>query len=236
MLWLGTEGVDGPGTAGDRQRLLPDDDGGLLDPMWVDGKLVFSSDRAASFPDRTREQANLWIYDDAPTGEAEPRQLTFQGEGAGYVRDATTDGTRITWHSRGEIHVLDSLDAEPRRLEVTLPGASAAPLTVSPTQNLDAVVPDHTGDASVVSWRGATFWLTHREGPARALAAVSGVRTREPVLLGRTGGWLWPPMPRARMHWRSSRSTATAGTGGCWAGSWGECSTWPRTRPASAWP
>lgn len=187
MLWLGTEGVDGPGTAGDWQRLLPDDDAGLLDPMWVDGKLVFSSDRAASFPDRTREQANLWIYDDAPTGEAEPRQLTFQGEGAGYVRDATTDGTRITWHSRGEIHVLDSLDAEPRRLEVTLPGASAAPLTVSPTQNLDTVVPDHTGDASVVSWRGATFWLTHREGPARALAAVSGVRTREPVLLGRTG-------------------------------------------------
>ncbi|GAB3190658.1 S41 family peptidase [Nesterenkonia suensis] len=198
QLWLGTDGVDGPGTAGRWTRLLPDDDAGLLDPMWVEGQLVVSSDRAATFPERTREQANLWILDgvgdglgdDGGTADAPdvvPRQLTFQGEETGYVRDATTDGTRITWHSRGEIHILDSLDATPRRLEVTLPGSAPAPLRLKPTQNLDTLVPDQTGDASVVSWRGTTWWLTHREGPASALAAEPGVRTREPVVLGQTG-------------------------------------------------
>ncbi len=34
---------------------------------------------------------------------------------------------------------------------------------------------------------GKAFWLAHREGPARALAAESAVRVREPVVLGQTG-------------------------------------------------
>lgn len=188
QLWLSVDDAEGPGTAGPWQRLLPEEPAGLLDPMWVQGRLVISSDRAATFPEKTREQANLWIFDsDGPLdAAAEPRQLTFQGEETGYVRDPTTDGTRITWHSRGEVHVLDALDAQPRRLEVTLPGSAPSPLPLKPTENLDALIPDPTGDASAVSWRGMTFWLTHREGPARALAADSGTRTREPEVLGRT--------------------------------------------------
>ncbi|GAA1182382.1 S41 family peptidase [Nesterenkonia xinjiangensis] len=192
QLWLGVDGVDGPGTAGRWRRLLPEEPAGLLDPLWVDGQLVISSDMAATFPERTREQANLWVLDGAGAegaseADVEAHQLTFQGEETGYVRDATTDGRRITWHSRGEIFILDSLDARPRRLEVALPGSAPAPLRLKPTKNLDVLAPDWTGDASAVSWRGTTWWLTHREGPARALAADSGVRTREPVVLGRSG-------------------------------------------------
>src|SRR5699024_11079570 len=117
----------------------------------------------------------------------EPRRLTDQGEAEGYVRDATTDGTRIVWHSHGEIKVLDSLDAQVRTLEVTLPGTQVQPLSLDPTTGINRISPDRDGNASVVEWRGKTFWLAHREGPARALCADSSIRTREPVVLGATG-------------------------------------------------
>ncbi len=120
--------------------------------MWVDDRLVFVSDRAAEFPNRADEQANLWVWDEP--GTAEPHQLTHQRVEQGYVRDATTDGHRVTWHSRGR---------------------------------LTALAPDHGGDARLVVSQGAAFWLSHREGPARALVADSAVRAREVALLGRTG-------------------------------------------------
>ncbi|GAA4429202.1 S41 family peptidase [Georgenia halophila] len=181
-LWLDKSGK------GRWERLLADDDASLVDPMWIGDALLFVSDRAATFPDRTDEQANLWIWD--TPGKRAPRQLTHQDPETGYVRDATTDGETIAWHSRGRIWLLDALedlDAEPRTLDVTLPGTAPTRTAVAPTENLDALAPDHGGDHSLVGWRGNAFWLAHREGPAHAVVADSGVRVREPVVLGRTG-------------------------------------------------
>jgi len=177
-LWLGT-------AAGEWQRLLAQDTAPLTDPMWVGETLVFTSDRAATFPDRADEQANLWAWDTPGTGE--PRQLTHQGAAEGYVRDASTDGRRVVWASRGQVWLLDGLDDAPRRVEWSLPGVAPQPVPIEPTQNLDALVPDHGADGSLAGWRGNAFWLSHREGPARAVAAEQGVRVREPALLGRTG-------------------------------------------------
>ncbi|GAB2528512.1 S41 family peptidase [Paramicrobacterium agarici] len=176
-LWLSVDGA--------WEQLLRDDEASIVDPMWLGDRLAFVSDRAARFPDHAHEQANIWVMD-AARGD-EPRQVTFQTEDDGYVRDATTDGERIVWHSRGQVRMLSSLDAEPRTVDITLPGVSVAPVSLDSTKNITAIVPDHGGDGSLVSWRGNAFWLSHREGPARALAADSGVRTREPVVLGQTG-------------------------------------------------
>ncbi len=178
-LWMDATGD------GSWERLLADEPASLVDPMWVDDRLLFVSDRAAAFPDRADEQANLWVWD--RPGEGEPRQLTRQGPDEGYVRDASTDGHRVVWHSRGDIWLLDDLEGTPRRLEFTLPGSTPLPFQLKPTQNLDVLVPDHGGDASLVGWRGTAYWLSHRQGPARAVAADPGVRFREPVVLGRTG-------------------------------------------------
>ncbi|WP_235912300.1 S41 family peptidase [Ruania zhangjianzhongii] len=178
-LWLDRTGD------GDWQRLLPEERAALVNPLWLGDALAFVSDRAAGFPDRADEQANLWLWETPGVGE--PRQITHQGPEQGYVRDASTDGTRLTWHSRGRIWLLEDLHAQPRMLPITLPGSTPAPVALDPTVRLEALAPDHTGTASVVNWRGKAFWLTHRDGPARALAAESGVRVREPVLLGRTG-------------------------------------------------
>ncbi len=180
-LWLDRSGDGG------WERLLPDEDASLVDPLWIGDRLLFVSDRAARFPDRADEQANLWVWDEPTVPGSQPRQLTTQDAATGYVRDATTDGVRVTWHSRGRIWLLDSVDAAPRSLEVSLPGTAPARTTAAPTENLTALAPDHGGDHSLVSWRGTAFWLAHREGPAHALVASSGVRVREPVVLGRTG-------------------------------------------------
>src|SRR5690606_29458805 len=46
-LWIGREG----GSSGMAwERVLREDTAGIVDPMWVDGRLVFVSDRAAVLP------------------------------------------------------------------------------------------------------------------------------------------------------------------------------------------
>src|SRR5690625_2488923 len=180
-LWADPQGSD------EWVNLLSHEPAGMVNPIFVGETLLFTSDRAATFPHRSREQANLWIWEDWRSDSTAPRQLTFQTEDEGYVRDATTDGTSITWHSRGSVWILDDVDSAPRQLQVTLPGTEPQPVSIDAKKNLRAVVPDHGADASLVSWRGKTFWLTHRQGPARAIAADSAVRTRDPVHLGRTG-------------------------------------------------
>jgi tricorn protease len=51
---------------------------------------------------------------------------------------------------------------------------------VSAARWFSAAAPDHTGRGSAVSVRGAVHWVTHRSGPARALATTAGVRARLP--------------------------------------------------------
>lgn len=176
---------------GSWSQLLADEPASLVDPMWVEDKLVFASDLAARLPgsqEEAGEQANLWVIDDVFTDDlGEPRQLTRQGPEQGYVRDATTDGRRIVWHSRGKIMLLEHLADQPSDVAITVPGATPKPRRAIPTKHLGPFVPDHGGDSSLVVWRGNAFWLTHRDGPARALVIGSGVRVREPALLGKTG-------------------------------------------------
>ncbi|MBO0609189.1 S41 family peptidase [Myceligenerans salitolerans] len=185
-LWLDRSGD------GAWEQALPEEEAAVLDPMWVGDTLLFTSDRAATFPDHADEQANLWAWDGLATtapGQdpaGAPRRLTFQTAEEGYVRDATTDGARVVWHSRGDLWILDSLDGTPRRLDIALTGAAPRPYAARPAR-IDGLATDQGGDGSLVGWLGTAFWLTHRAGPARALVADPAVRVREPDLLGDTG-------------------------------------------------
>lgn len=112
-----------------------------------------------------------------------------------YARNASTDGTRIIYQCAGNLWVLPSLDpaAEPERLSITLgsPVIGRAPRPISAADHLDALSCDHTGQASAVQVRGTVHWLTHRDGPARALSAIPGPTARTPRTLGRTGQVAW---------------------------------------------
>ena len=108
-----------------------------------------------------------------------------------YARNASTDGERIVYHAAGDIWLLDSLDAPaPRRLEVSLgsPAPDRAPRVVSAADHLGESDCDQTGQASVVEVRGTIHWLTHKDGPARAIHFDLTSRARLPRVLGRSGG------------------------------------------------
>jgi tricorn protease len=173
------------------QRLLPAITASLESPGWVDTRLIFASDHLAEIPGPASEQANLFSTDASALPDATAQQLrqhTFHTVESGYVRDPVTDGSRVVYHARGVIYLLPSLDSEPAPVPIELPALRGRqPYALSTTENLAAIEPDRDATGSVVQWRGKAFYLSHREGPARALAADSGVRIRELAPLGSTG-------------------------------------------------
>jgi tricorn protease len=78
-------------------------------------------------------------------------------------------------------------------VEISLgsPAASRAPRLITAEDHLGDLSCDATGQASAVEVRGTVHWLTHRDGPARALSVVPGARARLPRVLGRSGLVVW---------------------------------------------
>jgi tricorn protease len=162
-------------------RVLTDLDGQLAGPMLIGGRLFFLSDHEGT--------GN--IYSCALDGSGLARHTDHDGM---YARNPATDGQRIVYHVAGDIWILDSPDAAgPRKLEVTLgsPAPARAPRLVSARDHLGSLDCDQTGQASVVEVRGTVHWLTHKDGPARALHVDPAARARLPRVLGETGQAVW---------------------------------------------
>src|SRR6201996_2095147 len=163
-------------------RLLSDLNGQLAAPMIVEGRLVFLSDHEGI--------ANL--YSTTLDGSDLRRHTDHDGF---YARNPATDGTAIVYHVAGEIWRLDSLapDAQPRKLDIqlTAPPAARAPRVITAADHLGELDCDETGQASVVEVRGTVHWLTHADGPARALSVNPNARARLPRILGTTGKVAW---------------------------------------------
>ena len=158
-------------------RVLAGLEGQLGSPMLVAGRLFFLSDHEGT--------GN--IYSCALDGTGVRRHTDHDGF---YARNPATDGHRIVYHVAGDIWVLDGPEApEPRKLEVSLtsPSAARAPRLITARDHLGGLDPDHTGQASAVEVRGTVHWLTHKDGPARALFVDPGARARLPRVLGETG-------------------------------------------------
>ncbi|MFG2822942.1 S41 family peptidase [Kitasatospora sp. NPDC048365] len=165
----------------DRTQLLPGLPGHLASPMPVGGRVAFLSDHEGV--------GNL--YSVALDG-TDLRRHTDHA--AYYAREASSDGTRVVYQHAGDLWLLDDLNAPaPRRLDVPLGGSRAGrrPYQVSAANNVKDLACDATGRAGVVNVRGSLYWLTHREGPARALADTPGVRCRLPAVLGWSGQVAW---------------------------------------------
>ncbi|MFF0049326.1 MULTISPECIES: S41 family peptidase [unclassified Streptomyces] len=171
-LWLAqAPGEDrGPDGAADFARIHEGLDGNIECPMWVGDRLAFLSDHEGVGA----------LYSSLPDGSDLRRHTEADGF---YARHATTDGTRVSYASAGELWLLDDLEgAGPRRVDIRLGGqrADLQPHPVHAGSHLDSASPDRTGRGSAVGTRGAVHWVTHREGPARALAVEPGVRARLP--------------------------------------------------------
>ncbi|CEA07861.1 hypothetical protein BN1051_01186 [Arthrobacter saudimassiliensis] len=159
--WIDRDG------SGEFVRLVPELDGNLSDPMWIDGRIAFLSDHEG--------YGNL--YSVTPQGGDLRRHTDFDGF---YARHAATDGHRIVFESAGRIWLLDSLDDEARVLDIRLGSAATGrrPRPLDVAAHLAGVVPAADGTASVVESHGTLHWLTHRDGPSRTIEATPGVRAR----------------------------------------------------------
>jgi tricorn protease len=162
-LWIDSDGN------GEFERLLPELDGNLADPMWVDGRIAFLSDHEG--------YGNL--YSVLPGGGDLRRHTDHEDF---YVRHASTDGKRVIFESAGELWLLHDLGSEAVRLEITLGSASQGrrPSLLKVAKHLGDVRPDITGEASAVEAHGTIHWLRHKDGPSRVVEATAGVRARLP--------------------------------------------------------
>ncbi|WP_197371762.1 S41 family peptidase, partial [Streptomyces clavuligerus] len=164
-LWIDREG------AGEFTRIHEDLDGNIEYPLWVGERIAFLSDHEGVGA----------LYSSLPDGSGLRRHTPVDGF---YARHAATDGTRVVYASAGELWIVDGLgeDSEPRPVPVRLGGqrTDLRPRIIHADHFVGSAAPDHTGRGSAVEIRGGVHWVTHREGPARALAVEPGVRARIP--------------------------------------------------------
>jgi tricorn protease len=164
-LWIDSDGN------GEFERLVPELDGNLTDPLWVKGRIAFLSDHEG--------YGNL--YSVLPDGSDLRRHTDHEDF---YVRHASTDGNRVIFESAGELWIIPSLDAdaEAAKIPITLGSASPArrPAPLKASKHLGDVVPNAAGTASAVESHGTIHWLRHKDGPSRVVEATPGVRARLP--------------------------------------------------------
>jgi tricorn protease len=163
-------------------RVLADASAQFACPMIVADRLAFISDHEGT--------GNLYS---CSLDGADLRRHTDHADF--YVRNASTDGSRVVYQCAGDLWLLADLspDSSPVRVDVTItsPAAGRATRFVSADDHLDDLSCDLTGQASAVEARGTVHWVTHRDGPARALSAIPGPIARLPRVLGSTGRVVW---------------------------------------------
>jgi tricorn protease len=167
------------GPDGEFRQVLAEVAGQFASPMLAGGRLAFLSDH----------QGTGNVYSCLPDGSDLRRHTDHDGF---YARQASTDGQRVVYQCQGEIWLLDELDAEARRVEITLGPAAPAPppRLLSAEDQLDDLSCDESGRASAIEVAGTVHWLTHTGGPARVLSAAPDARARLPRVLG-TGQVVW---------------------------------------------
>jgi tricorn protease len=177
-LWVASSDDPPPTSHSPFTRVLAEVDGQLSSPILLGGRLFFLSDHEGI--------GN--IYSCALDGTGITRHTDHDGM---YARNLASDGRRIVYHVAGDIWVLDSLEpgAEPRMIELALgsPAAAREPRLVTARDHLGSLDCDKTGRASVVEVRGTVHWLTHKDGPARALHVDPLARARLPRVLSDDG-------------------------------------------------
>ncbi|MFK0105600.1 S41 family peptidase [Streptomyces sp. NPDC091217] len=171
--------------AGDGEfvRLHEELDGNLEYPVWAGERIAFLSDHEGTGALYSSLADGSDLRRHTPHGGTS-RSSEAESGGGFYARHAASDGTRVVYASAGELWLLDDLEgAEPRRLDVRLggPRVDRQPYPVNAARWFGSASPDHTARGSAVLVRGGVHWVTHRSGPARALAAQPGVRARRPV-------------------------------------------------------
>jgi len=143
--------------------------GNLSRPLWLGARIYFVSDHEGI--------GNL--YSCTPEGTHLQRH-TDHAEF--YVRNPSSDGRRIVYHSAGELYVFDPATdmTQPIRVEFHSPRVQGNRKFVPAARYLEEYVVHPAGHSLAVCSRGQLFTCGHWEGPVLQLGQRTGVRYRLP--------------------------------------------------------
>ncbi|MFC7583101.1 hypothetical protein ACFQYP_04350 [Nonomuraea antimicrobica] len=212
--------VDATGD-GEFTRLFADSAAQYWSVSWVGDRIVFLTDAEGT--------GNL--HSALPDGSDLRRHSSHEEF---YARHASSDGQRVVYAHAGDLWLLESLDAEPYRLEIKLGGPRPGRARRPAPLRVGSFATDASGRASVVEIRGSAHWVTHRDGPAGALRVQPGVRVRLPQVLDATGRAVW--VSDAGGEDALEIGTPEARSGRWPPGSSAACWSWPPRPTASTWP
>ncbi|HEY8226611.1 MAG TPA: S41 family peptidase [Pyrinomonadaceae bacterium] len=140
-------------------------------PIWVQDKIYFVSDRTAIF--------NLYSYD---TKSKRTLQLTkYLGQG---VRTASATNDAAVYVQAGRMHLFDLNTNSDRviNVSVTPDTSELAPRTASAMRSLEQILPSATGDRIAFGARGEVLIFDPANGSYKNLTNTPGIAERYPVI------------------------------------------------------
>ena len=150
---------------------LPAGDYNDRNPMWVENRIYFISDRTGIF--------NLYVYDLATK---QTKQLTnYERHG---VRVAAAGAGAIVFLQAGRIHLLDLKNNQEHMIEVRVNADTPElkPRTANVARLIDWVTLNTNGDRVIFNARGEVLTLNPKNGETENLTKTSGAAERYPSI------------------------------------------------------
>ena len=137
-----------------------------LEPMWMDGKIYFLSDRSDKV-------FNLHAYD-PESGEIE----ALTDESTWDIRAADADGGAVIFEAGGELKLFDAESGEVETLSITLNPdlPQLQPGWKSVSDRITAASISKSGKRVAITARGEVFSVPVEDGSVRNISDTSGIR------------------------------------------------------------
>ena len=141
--------------------------GNVSHPMWIGNRIYFHSDHEG--------HGNL--YSCTPEGKDLRRHTDHEGF---YLRNPSTDGSRIVYHAGADLHLFEPKKNRSRRIDVDFrsPRTQRRRKFVDAAGSLESYAPHPSGQSVAVTARGKLFSFANWEGAAVQHGPADGVRHR----------------------------------------------------------
>lgn len=152
------------------ETLLPNDQTTDVNPLWIDDKIYFLSDRDSTM--------NLWSY---TINSKELNQLTkFRGSD---IKSMASNSTQIVYERDGAFHLFELSSKQSQQLSITVTGDFPwAQKTWEDVSNFaQSVSLSSSGKRAIMQSRGEIFTVPTEHGDARNITNSSGVADRRPI-------------------------------------------------------
>ncbi len=141
------------------------------DPMWIDGKVWFASDRDGTL--------DLYVFDPA-SGAVEQRT---HGDRWDVRWPSRGEDGEIVYELAGELEIYDTRGGGVRHLSIVVPddGLHTRPATVSAAGHVESYALSPAGERALFAARGEVFSAPIEHGPTRDLTRTPGAHERSAV-------------------------------------------------------